>query len=264
MKILFIVIFLFSFNYESVAACMKVTSSYMHKEKKKKTKVKKKKGFNAYYKKSNDVGVFSEENTKIKSNNMLNDNVITKDLQISRGYEKQRLLADSIRNTNKNWLDSTLAVLPKKKQVVIHENDEIEIFITGGGLYTGVNPTTYDRLTIYNSGLVYRQSKTKLQDETITKNKISKDNLRKLAQFIIDEDFYDFNNLYDCDAKDKTCNERLKSQPEPVPLTVVVAIGMRRKNIYTALYAPGMESNWVNYPANLEKIVNAIYDAAVK
>lgn len=263
MKILFVVLCLFSFSYESLAMRMKMTNNNTQKVKKAK-RIKKKNRFNAFYKKSTDVGVSSAESTPIKGNNILADKVIAADFLLNAGYEKQKRFADSIRNANKHWLDSTLLALPKKKPVVIHENDEIEIFITGGGLYTGVNPTIYDRLTIYNSGLVYRQSKTKLQDETINKNKISKDNLRKLAQFIIDEGFFDFNNLYDCDAKDNPCNDRLNSQPEPVPLTVVVAIGMRRKNIYTALYAPHMESNWVNYPANLEKIVNAIYDVAAK
>jgi hypothetical protein len=179
-------------------------------------------------------------------------------------YEKNKKTADSIKNAHKHWLDSTLSVLPAKKPVIIKVDDEIEIFIAGGGLYTGVNPTIYNRLTIYNSGLVHKETKTKLQGESIEDKKIPKDALRKLAQYIIDLGFFDFNNVYDCDAKDKACNTRLKTNPEPTPLSIVVSIGARRKKIYIALYAPHMESNWVNYPANLEKIVNAIYDVAAK
>ncbi|MFN8294617.1 MAG: hypothetical protein U0T69_00365 [Chitinophagales bacterium] len=179
-------------------------------------------------------------------------------------YEKNKKTADSIKSIHKHWLDSTLSVLPAKKPVIINADDEIEIFITGGGLFTGVNPTIYNRLTIYNSGLVHKETKTKLQGESVEDKKIPKDALRKLAQYIIDLGFFDFNNLYDCDAKDKACNTRLKTNPEPTPLSIVVSVGARRKKIYVALYAPHMESNWVNYPANLEKIVNAIYDVAAK
>ncbi|MBP8192474.1 MAG: hypothetical protein KAX69_02635 [Chitinophagales bacterium] len=179
-----------------------------------------------------------------------------------RVYTKSERLADSIRSVHKHWLDSTLMALPKSKPVVMNPDDEIEIFISGGGLYTGVNPTVFNRLTIYNSGLLHKETKTKLQGENTEDKKISRDELRKLAQYIIDQGFFDFNYLYDCDSKDKDCNTRLKMSPEPSPLSVVVTVGARRKKIYVALYAPHMESNWVNYPANLEKIVNAIYDVA--
>jgi hypothetical protein len=175
-------------------------------------------------------------------------------------YTKSERVADSIKNTHKHWLDSTLMALPKSKPVVIKPDDEIEIFISGGGLYTGVNPTVFNRLTIYNSGLVHKETKTKLQGENTEDKKLSRDELKKLAQYIIDQGFFDFNYLYDCDSKDKDCNTRLKMSPEPSPLSVVVTVGARRKKIYVALYAPHMESNWVNYPSNLEKIVNAIYD----
>jgi len=179
-----------------------------------------------------------------------------------RVYTKSERVADSIKNAHKHWLDSTLMALPKSKPVVMNPDDEIEIFISGGGLYTGVNPTVFNRLTIYNSGLVHKETKTKLQGENTEDKKLSRDELKKLAQYIIDQGFFDFNYLYDCDSKDKDCNTRLKMSPEPSPLSVVVTVGARRKKIYVALYAPHMESNWVNYPANLEKIVNAIYDVA--
>lgn len=181
-----------------------------------------------------------------------------------RVYTKSERVADSIKNAHKHWLDSTLMALPKSKPVVMNPDDEIEIFISGGGLYTGVNPTVFNRLTIYNSGLVHKETKTKLQGENTEDKKLSRDELRKLAQYIIDQGFFDFNYLYDCDSKDKDCNTRLKMSPEPSPLSVVVTVGARRKKIYVALYAPHMESNWVNYPANLEKIVNAIYSVAEK
>ncbi len=177
-------------------------------------------------------------------------------------YDKNAKFADSIRNANKHWLDSTLSTLPKKKQVIIHEDDEIEIFVSGGGFYAGVNPKIYDRLTIYNSGLIHREFKTKLQGEIIEEKKLSKEALKKLAQFIIDMGFFDFNNLYDCNPKDIDCKTRMKSKPEAVPLSVSVVVGVRRNKTYVTFFAPKIESNYVNYPTSLEKIVEAIYAAA--
>lgn len=238
----------------------------------------KKSATDSVFKKTQPIDIASEKPTELlekklipkeitisgipKDTLMLHNQVI-RTLDTSYGVSsKVARLADSIRNAHKHWLDSTLAVLPAKKPVIINKDDEIEIFITGGGLYTGVNPTVYNRLTIYNSGLVHKETKTKLQGEKVEDKKITKDALRKLAQYIIDQGFFDFNYLYDCDSKDKDCNTRLKMNPEPSPLSVVVTVGARRKKIYVALYAPHIESNWVNYPANLEKIVNAIYEVA--
>lgn len=176
------------------------------------------------------------------------------------GFEKNKKIADSIYSLNKHWLDSTLQVLPAKKPVQLNAEDEIEIFISGGGLYTGVNPVKYDRLTIYNSGLVRREWKTKLQPEQTFQKKLTKEQLRKLAQFIIDQGYFDFNNVYDCQQGDKACATRLLAEPQPIALSLSVSVGMRRKRVYVALYAPHLESNWVNYPPKLEKIVNAIYE----
>lgn len=185
--------------------------------------------------------------------------ISTRDTAEIRKYTKAELLADSIRNANKDWLDSTLSALPKSIPVIINPNDEIEIFISGGGLYAGVNPTLYDRLTIFHTGLVRRESKTKLQGEQIVEKKISTTELTKLAQYIIDQGFFEFNYLYDCHPLDKECNTRLNMEPLPTPLSLSVAIGQRRNKIYVTLYAPKLESNWVNFPKNLEKIVDAIY-----
>ena len=207
-----------------------------------------------------DTVIKSPKNLIIKSNEITFKEKISKtDSLLYASYLKNARFADSVRNANKNWLDSTMSSLPKKKPVVMNEDDEIEIFVSGGGFYAGVNPKMYDRLTIYHSGLVHREFKTKLQGEQIEEKKLSKEELKKLAQFIIDMGFFDYNNVYDCNVKDIDCKTRMKSKPEPVALSVSIAIGARRKKIYVAFFAPKIESNYVAYPSSLEKIVEAIY-----
>lgn len=188
----------------------------------------------------------------------------SKDSLLTVSFQNAYKTADSIHNANKYWLDSVMAALPKKKAVVLKADDEIEIYVSGGGLYGGVNPKIYDVLKIYNSGLVHRDYKTKMQGEQTEEKIISKNELRKLAQYIISMGFFDFNKLYDCDKKDGGCISRLKSKPEPIPLSISVRIGERRMRTYVTLFAPKMESNWVSYPVALEKILDAIYDTASK
>lgn len=175
-------------------------------------------------------------------------------------YLNQKSIADSIKNTNKIWLDSLLSQKPASKKMVLYPTDAIEIVLTGGGLYNGINPTISDKITIYKSGLIQRVLKTKLQPETVTEKKISRKEQLKLAQFIIDMGFFEFNNTYDCTEKDYACKSRINSEPYPIPLTLIVSVGGRVKRTYVSLFAPHLESNWVNYPKKLEHIVNAIYD----
>jgi len=209
--------------------------------------------------------LYPEKNAKVLDGNNIQPKLkITEDSVFYSKYNKSAVFADSIRNANKHWLDSTLSSLPKKKPVIIHEDDEIEIFVSGGGLYGGVNPKLFDRLTIHQSGLAHREFKTKLQGEQIEEKKLSREELRQLAQFIIDMGFFEFNKMYDCQAQDLNCRSRMKSDPEPVPLTVSVAIGARRNKIYVTFFAPKIEGNYVNYPINLEKIVAAIYAVATQ
>lgn len=112
--------------------------------------------------------------------------------------------------------------------------------------------------------MVQREYKTKLQGEQREERKISKDELVKLAQYIVDLGFFDFNKDYDCSGNDVTCVARMKRDPQPIPLNITVAIGARRNKVNVALFAPNMESNLVNYPPNMEKILNAIYSVIEK
>lgn len=207
-----------------------------------------------------------EQEAKIPVSNKVSapDYTTGKDKELKASYDKYSQEADSIRKKNKQWLDSVLNSLPISAPVMVNQGEYIEIFVSGGGLVMGVNPKIYDRLSIFPTGIIQREYKTKLQGEQREEKKISKDELTKLAQYIVDMGFFDFNKDYDCLVKDKACISRMESSPQPIPLTISVVVGQRRNKVNVALYAPGLESNWVNYPKNLEKILNAIYSVIEK
>lgn len=206
----------------------------------------------------------AEAKIPVNSKTTAKENLSKEDLAQKESYDKYAKEADSIRKTNKRWLDSVLASLPVKVPVTVNSNDYIEIYVSGGGLYVGQNAKIYDRLSIFHTGMVQREYKTKLQGEQREEKKISKDELMKLAQYIVDLGFFEFKKEYDCDANDVDCNTRMKREPQPIPLNITVAIGARRNKVNVALFAPNMEANFVDYPPKLEKILNAIYSVIEK
>ena len=139
--------------------------------------------------------------------------------------------ADSIRYKNKQLLDSLLATLNVDVPVQVDSKDYIEIFVSGGGLYGGLNPKEYDRIMIYNNGILQREYKSKLAGIEKYEKKIMREDIVKLAQYIVDLGFFKFYEEYECKSDDVACKQRMKQAPSPIPLTISVAIGVRRQNI---------------------------------
>lgn len=88
--------------------------------------------------------------------------------------------------------------------------------------------------------------------------------MTKLAQYIVDMGFLDFNKEYDCAEEDEACNQRFSKSPQVVPLEISLTAGQRKNKVKVAIYAPKVEANLVHYPTNLEKIMNAIYTIVEK
>jgi hypothetical protein len=184
--------------------------------------------------------------------------------QKKASYNQYQREADSIRNKNKLLLDSLLATLNVDVPVQVGVNDYIEIYVSGGGLFGGINPKEYDRTMIFNNGLIQREYKSKIGGIEKYEKKVSREDLIKLAQFIVDLGYFNFYEEYECDSDDVACKQRMKQAPTPIPLNISVAIGVRREKIDIDFYAPSIEKNWVKYPENLVKILNAIYAISEK
>lgn len=184
--------------------------------------------------------------------------------QKKASYNQYQREADSIRNKNKLLLDSLLATLNVDVPVQVGVNDYIEIYVSGGGLFGGINPKEYDRTMIFNNGLIQREYKSKIGGIEQYEKKVSREDLIKLAQFIVDLGYFKFYEEYECASDDVACKQRMKQAPTPIPLSISVAIGVRREKIDIDFYAPTIEKNWVKYPENIVKILNAIYAIAEK
>jgi hypothetical protein len=167
--------------------------------------------------------------------------------------------ADSIHLANKRRLDSIMKSLNISVPVVINPADFIDIFVSGGGAVSSNDSRVVDRISILNSGVVQREFKTKTGSTQRTEKKISRDELTKLAQYIIDMGFLDFKSEYDCSDTDDACSDRFKLAPQPVPLTLSLTVGQHKNKVNVSIFSPKTDKNWVNYPQNLEKILNAVY-----
>ncbi|HMW12228.1 MAG TPA: hypothetical protein PKK18_05410 [Chitinophagales bacterium] len=193
-----------------------------------------------------------------------NKNTETENVQMKAAYAQYDKEADSLHSANKRRLDSIMQALNIKVPIVINPTEFIDIFVNGGGVIANGDSKIYDRISILHTGNIQRETKSKNDGVQRSEKKISKDELTKLAQYIVDMGFFDFNEDYDCTDEEAACNQRFSKSPQPVPLEVSLTVGQKKHKIKVAIYSPKSDKNWVNYPANLEKIMNAIYTVVEK
>lgn len=146
----------------------------------------------------------------------------------------------------------------KKNTIVeIDKKSLVEIYVSGGGLKGGINPKIMDRIMINNNGVITKDYESKLGGKVTYSKKVPKDQIIKLAEYIIENGYFDFQETYTCNG----CTESLKYGPQPIPLKIIISVGEQRHTVSIPVYAPGMIEN-ANYPKELEKILSAIYDIA--
>ena len=198
-------------------------------------------------------------NRKPNNTNVEKDNSFVKEAYAQ--YDKE---ADSLHTANKRRLDSIMQALNIKVPIVINSTEYVDIYVNGGGTIIDGDSKLSDHISILHTGVVQREYKTKNDGTQRTEKKISKDELTKLAQYIVDMGFFDFKDDYDCADEDDACNQRLTKSPAAVPFSISLTVGSKKNKVSVALFAPKTEKNWVNYPANLEKIMKAIYTIVEK
>lgn len=192
-----------------------------------------------------------------KPNNTFNTE--KENVSLKNAYAQYDKEADSLHSASKRRLDSIMAALNIKMPIVINPNDYMEIYMSGGGTLSSNSSKIIDKIYIQNSGLIQREYKTKNSEIQRIEKKISKDELSKLVQYIVDLGFLDFNDEYDCADNDSECNQRFSKSPQVVPFEISLTVGQKSNKINVSIYAPETEKNYVNYPENLEKITKAIY-----
>ncbi len=195
-----------------------------------------------------DIGMYDDDIKKLKALNgskaPLTQTVVTAE---TTTIQKELSNTNNIRSSHR---------VPTS----LSKKDFVKIYISGGGLKAGVNPKIKDIVTVDNSGFVKKDYESLLGGKYTYSKKISKDEIIKLAEYIINKGFFDFPEEYACI---EGC-EKLESLsgPKPIPLKIIVEVGSERHTVFVPIYAPEMDGYKSNYPKELTDIVDAIHDIA--
>ncbi|MFK7809623.1 MAG: hypothetical protein AB8F74_17595 [Saprospiraceae bacterium] len=133
----------------------------------------------------------------------------------------------------------------------------ISIELIGGGYYGGIDPVLRDYIYIKSDGRLVKEYKGLKSGLTVVKKNIPRDELEMFAEFIIAQNFFDFDRMYDCETA--FCQERKHSKPTPIPLRLAVAYGNRKRVVTISIF--GKDKNqvqYVDYPPAIDNIVDAI------
>lgn len=137
--------------------------------------------------------------------------------------------------------------------IVMDSTTFIEISMSGGYMYGGANPTNM-RYDIYNIGTAVSRAESMYSGERILEYDMPREQLEWLAQYIIDQGFFEMRNRYDCDGGNRDCEGRKRHYLPAIPLALTVTIGDVAKTVTVTVFERGM----IDYPDGLELIVSRI------
>lgn len=133
----------------------------------------------------------------------------------------------------------------------------IEIQLVGGGYFGGIDPVLKDYIHLKPNGRLIREVETVQNGLRKTSKDISREDMEKLIEFIETKGFFDLDNTYDC--TDGNCQSRKKLKPTPVPLTLVIRHGGKKKVVVVTVYGQdGKRGKYVNYPPEIDIIIQNI------
>jgi hypothetical protein len=145
----------------------------------------------------------------------------------------------------------------KKEKNATNLEPYISIEIIGGGFYGGINPTLRDYIHIKNDGRLIKEYKSVQNGLVVTKRDISRAELEKFAEYIVSQDFFDMERIYDCETE--MCQRRKNKKPAPIPLRIAVAYKDKRKVVTISIFGKDAQKvQYVSYPAALDKIIAGI------
>lgn len=117
----------------------------------------------------------------------------------------------------------------------------IEIVMSGGGFYGGINPTIENRILISNNGNIIITHNSLYGNRTKKILYISKEKVKDLTGFIIKKGFFKMKDIYDCNPGDRECNDRKRLYPPAIPLTLSVTIDNIKKKVVVTVYEKSMQ-----------------------
>jgi hypothetical protein len=133
----------------------------------------------------------------------------------------------------------------------------IQIEITGGGYYGGVDPVLRDHITIKSNGRLVQEFMTKGRGLMVIKKDIPRAELEAFVAWCEEQKFFDFERQYDCTST--LCDKRKSIKPAPTPLRVCITYGPRRKMVTVAIFGKDKHGErYVDYPPQIDHIVDAV------
>lgn len=194
------------------------------------------------------------------------------DIDINDMVQSDRPNYRSLRGApGKRWLAKRAARRERRKErrrerrAAKKEQEEPEEFLqielVGGGFFGGIDPVYRNNLVIQTDGQVIWEYETKMMGLTKSEHQIPREDVEALVQFIEEKNFYDFKQYYSCESR--TCMKRMGESPRPIALRIAVTRGFHRKMIMVTIFeGDGRENTLVNYPPELDAIVEAINKVA--
>lgn len=197
------------------------------------------------------VRVSSEDSPFIKPANELPD--INVEAINPRKAEKKWWVFNKTKKSNKK----------SKRKTVQKLEPYISIEVIGGGFYGGINPVLRDYIHIKNDGRLIKEHKSRQNGLVVTKRDISRAELEKFAEYVVAQDFFELERLYDCETEQ--CQQRKKRNPAPIPLRLAIAYKDRRKVVTISIFGKDNHKiQYIDYPPALDKIIAAIQKMALR
>ena len=151
----------------------------------------------------------------------------------------------------------------KKKSTPKANEPYISIEVVGGGFYGGINPTLRDYIHIKSDGRLIKEYKSVQNGLAVTKRNIPRAELEKFAEYIVAQDFFKMERIYDCETE--LCQQRKKRKPAPIPLRLAVAYKEQRKVVTIPIFGKDNRNiQYIEYPEALDKIIAAIQKMALR
>ncbi len=151
---------------------------------------------------------------------------------------------------------------PKKKAPKA-DAPYISIEVIGGGFYGGINPTLRDYIHIKNDGRLIKEYKSRQNGLVVTKRDIPREELEKFAEYVVAQDFFELERIYDCESE--ACQQRKKRKPAPIPLRLAIAYKEKRKVVTISIFGKDNRNiKYLDYPPALDKIIATIQKMALR
>ena len=156
------------------------------------------------------------------------------------------------------WLSFNTKKQRKRKQrEELKTKTFISIELIGGGYYGGIDPVLRDFIHIKNDGRLVKEYQSEKQGLQVVKKDIPREELEEFAAYLMRENFFDLERLYDC--TDRICMKRKQQDPPPIPLRLAVTYGSRRKVVTIPVYGQDdYKTQYVQYPKLIDEVVDVV------